>query len=163
MDLDEAMNRFTHHFIVRASLREVADFHRDPRALRRLTPPPIWVQFRHLEPLAENSIAEFNLWFGPFPVRWRALHTEVHPLHGFTDTQVQGPLRYWKHTHSFQALDARTTQITETIEYEYPKGWTGLLARVLYSPLALRFLFLYRQLVTRFWLERISPKGDSHP
>lgn len=157
------MNRFTHRFLVRASLEVVADFHRDTRALRRLTPPPIWVQFHHLEPLAENSVAEFSLWFGPFPVRWRALHTEVHPLHGFTDTQVQGPLRYWKHTHSFQAIDAHTTQITETIEYEYPQGWRGVLARLLYSPFALRLLFLYRQWVTRFWLERKSSTGEFTP
>ncbi|MCS6908067.1 MAG: hypothetical protein RML93_09335 [Anaerolineales bacterium] len=156
----ETMNRFIHRFLVRAPLRDVAEFHRDTRALRRLTPPPLWVQFHHLEPLAENSIAEFSLWFGPFPVRWRALHTDVHPLHGFTDTQVQGPLRYWKHTHSFQAIDPQTTQITETIEYEYPEGWRGVIARLLYSPFTLRLLFLYRQWVTRLWLERRSPKGE---
>ncbi len=155
------MNHFTHRFLVRAPLESVADFHRDTRALRRLTPPPIWVQFHHLEPLAENSIAEFSLWFGLFPVRWRALHTDVHPLHGFTDTQLKGPLRYWKHTHSFQAIDVQTTQITETIEYDYPPGWQGFLARLVYSPLALRLLFLYRQWVTRFWLERKSLKGDA--
>lgn len=150
------MNRFHYRFIVRAPLETVAEFHRDPRALRRLTPPPIWVQFHHLEPLAENSIAEFSLWFGPFPVRWRALHTNVHPLSGFTDTQIQGPLRYWQHTHTFSALDPQTTQISETIEYEHPQGWRGLLTRLLYSPIALRVLFFYRQWSTRLWLGRKS-------
>ncbi|GAB4480553.1 MAG: hypothetical protein Kow0088_22220 [Anaerolineales bacterium] len=152
-------NRFVHRFLVRAPIEAVADFHRDTRALRRLTPPLIRVQFHHLEPIAENSVAEFSLWFGPFPVRWRALHSDVHPLHGFSDIQVQGPLRYWKHTHSFQAIDERTTQITDTIEYEYPSGWRGLLSRLLYSPFALRFLFLYRQWSTRYWLECKNKRG----
>lgn len=147
------MHSFVHRFRVRAPLEKVADFHRDTRALRRLTPPPIWVQFHHLEPLAENSIAEFTLWFGPFPVRWRALHTNVHPSQGFSDTQVQGPLQSWHHTHSFQAIDDQTTQITETIEYEHCAGWKGLLTRLLYSSFVLRLLFLYRQWATRFWLE----------
>ena len=150
------MNRFTHRFLVRAPIEDIAEFHRSTLALRRLTPPPIWVQFHRLEPLAENSIAEFTLWFGPFPVRWRALHTEVDPLRGFTDIQVMGPLRFWKHRHSFEAVDAETTQITETIEYEYPSGLKGLLARLLYSSLALGVLFLYRQWVTRKWAGRTS-------
>ncbi len=153
------MNRFTHRFMVRAPLEAVAEFHRSTLALRRLTPPPIWVQFHHVEPLAENSIAEFTLWFGPFPVRWRALHTDVDPLQGFTDTQIHGPLRFWKHRHAFQAIDSHTTQITETIEYDLPAGWRGLLSRLLYSPFALRILFLYRQWVTRYWLERKAKQG----
>lgn len=151
------MRRFHYQFEVRAPLQAVADFHRDTRALRRLTPPPIFVQFHYLEPLAEGSIAEFTLWFGPFPLRWRAVHTQVDEQRGFTDTQVAGPLRFWRHRHIFKALDAQTTLIREEIEYEYPPGMDGWWTRVVYSPLLLRFLFLYRSLITRWILERNRP------
>ncbi|MCX7975904.1 MAG: hypothetical protein N2646_02415 [Bellilinea sp.] len=151
------MRRFHYQFEVRASLQAVADFHRDTRALRRLTPPPIFVQFHYLEPLAEGSIAEFTLWFGPFPVRWRAVHTQVDEQRGFTDTQVVGPLRFWRHRHFFKSLDAQRTLIREEIEYEYPSGIDGWWTQVVYSPLALRFLFLYRSLITRWNLERDGP------
>jgi ligand-binding SRPBCC domain-containing protein len=148
---------FTHAFIVRAPLKAVADFHRHTRALRRLTPPPIWVQFHRLDPLGENSISDFTLWFGPFPVRWTAQHSQVDPLHGFTDTQIRGTLQSWVHTHTFEAIDPSTTRIQESITYEYPPGLRGWLACLLYSPLPLRFLFTYRQIITRLSLERKSP------
>lgn len=50
---------------IRASLAAVADFHHDARALKRLTPPPIFVQLHRVEPLAEGSIVDFTLWFDP--------------------------------------------------------------------------------------------------
>ena len=58
------MPRFEHCFEVNAPLEAVAEFHRDARALRRLTPPPMWAQFHRVEPLGEGSKAEFTLWLG---------------------------------------------------------------------------------------------------
>lgn len=152
------MRRFSYSFEVRAPLQAVVDFHRDTRALRRLTPPPIFVQFHCLEPMAEGSVAEFTLWFGPFPVRWRAVHTQVDDR-GFTDTQAVGPLRYWRHRHFFKAVDPHRTLIVEEIEFEYPPGIDKWWTRLIYSPLALRLLFFYRSWVTRWILER----GKSSP
>ena len=77
---------FDYAFTVRAPLARVAEFHRDTRALQRLSPPPMFVQLHRLEPLAEGSVAEFTLWLGPLPLRWRAVHSNVDPLGGFTDT-----------------------------------------------------------------------------
>ncbi len=148
------MRRFFYQFEVGAPQSAVAEFHRDTRALRRLTPPPVWVQFHQLEPLAEGSVAEFTLWFGPFPVRWRAVHTQVDSLRGFTDTMVKGPLRFWKHSHTFKATDPQKTLIREEIEFEYPRGAAGWWTRLVYSPLALRLLFFYRSMITRWILER---------
>ncbi len=144
-----ALHSFTFDFTVPAPLSRVAAFHHDTRALRRLTPPPILVQLHHVEPLAEGSLSEFTLWFGPLPVRWQAVHSGVDPLHGFTDTQRRGPMRYWKHTHRYSAVDDRLTRVLEQIEYSHHPGWRGLLSRVLFSPLALRLLFAYRRRATR--------------
>jgi ligand-binding SRPBCC domain-containing protein len=151
------LQRFTFTFTVRAPLTRVAAFHNDTRALKRLTPPPIFVQLHHVEPLAEGSAASFTLWFGPLPVRWLAVHSEVDALRGFTDQQRGGPLRWWKHTHRFSALDAQTTQVSEQVEYAHDRGWRGLLSRLLFNPPALRFLFAYRAHATRAALEQRHP------
>ena len=140
---------FDHHFTVPAPLAAVAAFHRDARALPRLTPPPIFVQLRRVDPLGEGAIADFTLWFGPLPVRWVAVHSQVDRLHGFTDTQQSGPLKFWRHTHRFEAIDATSTRVSEHVEFEHHSGWRGWLSRLLYNPLALGFLFNYRAWVTR--------------
>lgn len=145
---------FDYTFTVRAPLRAVAAFHHDARALRQLSPPPVWVQLHRVEPLAEGSLAEFTLWVGPLPLRWRAVHSDVHPEHGFTDTQTAGPLRRWRHTHRFEAVDAQTTRVREHIDYEHAPGPAGWLTRLLFAPPALRGLFWFRSRVTRRALER---------
>jgi ligand-binding SRPBCC domain-containing protein len=77
----------------------------------------------------------------------------VDALHGFTDTQQSGPLAAWRHTHRFDAIDAHTTRVREHIVYEYPTGLRGVLARLLFNPPALRFLFWYRGFSTQRSLE----------
>src|SRR5512141_1391989 len=98
------MQVFEYSFTVDAPVEAVAEFHRDTRALKRLTPPPVWVQLQRVDPLAEGSVSEFTLWFGPLPVRWQALHSNVDRLRGFTDTQARGPMRQWRHRHRFTPL-----------------------------------------------------------
>lgn len=144
---------FETSFQVRAGLAEVAEFHRDTRALRRLTPPPMLAVMGRVEPLAEGSTAEFTLWLGPVPIRWLARHHDVDALHGFTDEQVRGPLQHWRHTHRFSLIEPGITRVNERIEYEHRSGLMGLFTRLMFSPLGLRFLFAYRARVTRRSLE----------
>ncbi len=139
---------------MRAPLAAVSAFHRDARALQRLSPPPLIVQLHRVDPLGENSIADFSLWLGPLPIRWTAIHSEVSAERGFTDTQQRGPLKFWKHTHRFAALEAGTVRLSEHIEYEHHPGARGRLSRLLFNPLVLRFSFAYRAWVTRRILER---------
>jgi ligand-binding SRPBCC domain-containing protein len=136
-------------FQVNAPLEAVSLFHRDTRALRKLTPPPVVVRFQRIEPLANGSVSEFTLWFGPFPVPWRAVHTKFDPESGFCDTQVSGPMRTWVHTHHWERITSDTTLMEEKIEYEYPQGWRGFLARLLFAPLLLRFMLTYRKWIIR--------------
>lgn len=152
------MREFTYGFTVRAPLSAVAAFHHDTHALRRLTPPPVIVQLHRVEPLGEGSVSEFTMWFGPLPTRWTAIHSNVSQ-NGFTDTQAQGPLKRWQHTHRFTAQDDDTTRIDEHIEYEHERGLRGLLSRLAFARPALWFLFTYRQFVTR-WSLRASRNLD---
>lgn len=145
---------FEYAFTVRAPAEAVAGFHRDTRVLKRLSPPPMFVQLHRIEPLAEGSISEFTLWLGPLPLRWQAVHSKVDSRRGFTDVQARGPLRRWRHTHRFEPLDERMTRVMEYVEYEHADHWVGFFTRLLFSPLGLRILFWYRSWVTRRALER---------
>lgn len=146
------MKQFKHRIRVKAPLSAVAAFHRDSRALKQLTPPPVFVQMHRVEPLAENSVADFTMWMGPIPVRWVAVHTEVDPLRGFTDHQVSGPFAHWVHRHTFEPYDAATTDVIDEIQADYGKGLSGLLSRFMW--LNLPIMFAYRGLVTRRAVEK---------
>lgn len=139
---------FRHYFTVNASLEAVADFHGDTRALKRLNPPPMMVQLHRVDPLSEGSISEFTLWLGPIPLHWRAIHSQVGP-NGFTDTQAQGPLAFWQHTHSFEALGKHHTRIHDRVEYQHASGLRGLFSRILFSKAGLMALFTYRKWATQ--------------
>lgn len=142
------MEVFDFEFVVEAPRSAVAAFHHDARALRRLTPPPMWVQLHEVEPMGEGSMADFTLWLGPMPIRWVARHTGVGS-DGFTDTQVRGPMKRWVHTHRFEALGPDRTLVREHIEYEHPEGARGLWTRALFAQVGLKGLFTYRKMVTR--------------
>ncbi|MDT8307853.1 MAG: cyclase, partial [Anaerolineae bacterium] len=81
------MARFTYRFTLPAPVAAVRAFHHDPSVLRKLSPPPLFVQVRQAEPLGEGSRADLTMWFGPIPVRWRVVHHGVGPG-GFTDQQT---------------------------------------------------------------------------
>lgn len=142
------MKNYIHRIRVKAPLEAVAAFHRDARALKRLTPPPIFVQMHHLEPIADGSQARFTMWLGPLPVRWVAVHQNVDPLYGFTDYQAQGPFRCWEHRHSFRPLAGSTTEVIDEVSAVFSRHplW-GLVGRMMW--LGLPLLFAYRGWVTR--------------
>lgn len=144
---------FDFRFSVAASLESVREFHRDTNALKRLTPPPVIVQIRNVEPLSEGSVSRFTLWVGPMPLRWTAVHESVSE-HGFTDVQTDGPAKDWKHTHSFSSETPTRTLIREHIEFEHQRGFWGLVTRVLFARPNLYLMFTYRKWVTRRYLCR---------
>lgn len=145
------MPTFDFRFTVPAAPSAVREFHRDTSALRRLTPPPVLVQFHNIEPLAEGSTSEFTLWIGPLPIRWTAVHRDVTDA-GFTDIQAKGPAKKWEHTHSFVPLSDRETEIHEHIEYEHQRGFWGLVTRLLFARPNLWGMFTYRKWITRWHL-----------
>jgi ligand-binding SRPBCC domain-containing protein len=152
------VRRFEHRFRVKASLGAVAAFHQDSRALKLLTPPPVFVQMHRVEPLAEGSVADFTLWLGPLPVRWVAVHTQVDPRTGFKDRQERGPFASWVHRHIFRAVDAETTEVIDEVEAEFGGGMMGLIGRLMWLNLPL--MFAYRGWATRRALEKpLSAKG----
>lgn len=154
------MPEFDYSFMVEAPVERVSAFHRDTRVLKKLTPPPIFAQIHAFEPLGEGSRASFTLWFGPLPVRWEAVHSDVGP-HGFTDTQVKGPLASWQHTHRFSATGPSRTRVDERIVYQHAGGVRGLISRLLFARPALYLLFTARKYLTRRGVSRLSAAGGA--
>ena len=140
------MRQFHHEFLVDAPVEHVAEFHRSTQALKSLTPPPLLVKFNHLEPLGEGSKADFNLWFGPLPIRWVAVHSRVDPMEGFTDTQVEGPFQTWIHRHSFEPINENTTRVIDQIEGQPSNHpFWGLVSRFMWFTLPILFYYRARQ------------------
>jgi ligand-binding SRPBCC domain-containing protein len=137
------MRQFRHEFQVNAPIERVSEFHRNTKALKLLTPPPLFVKFNQIEPMGEGSRADFTLWLGPIPIRWMAVHTGVHPTDGFTDTQVEGPFQTWVHRHSFRQVTDDTTKIIDEIEGQPSNHFFwGIVSRFMW--LTLPILFSYR-------------------
>ena len=124
-------------------------FHEDPQALAKLTPPPIVMQLHHdaRRSITEGEI-EFSLWFGPFPIRWIARHEPGPSPHSFADRQIKGPMAYWRHEHIFTEKPGGV-ELTDRIALAHKPGLAGVLTRLFFDGLPLRFLFAYRHRRTR--------------
>ncbi len=146
---------FFDRFSVPAAPEAVAAFHHDTCVLKRLTPPPVFVQIHDIEPLGEGSQSEFTLWFGPLPLRWLAVHSEVDPASGFTDTQSRGPMKRWVHRHHWQRDGRGHTVMEERVMYEHHPGSRGLLTRLLFAPPLLWIMFRYRRIAIRHGVRQL--------
>jgi uncharacterized protein (TIGR01777 family) len=151
---------FTHSFQVEATLPSVADFHRDTKVLKQLTPPPIFVQFKdEVESMNEGTRVDFVLWFGPFPVHWSAKHYAFDPPNGFRDNQVKGPFDFWDHRHSFIPIDDRTTAVIDDIEARYGRSpYHAFVSRFMW--LTLPILFSFRSWQTRRLLQQTDTAAE---
>lgn len=139
---------FDFRFEVNAPLEAVSAFHFEPGILKTLTPPLMFMKVHNFEPIAEDSVAEFTMWMGPVPVRWKAVHSNVSDT-SFTDTQVSGPMKFWAHTHTFSSVSDDVTQVHEHIEFEHFGGLRGIWSRLLFPRPALYALFTIRSMITR--------------
>lgn len=139
---------FDFRFTVDAPLEAVSAFHFEPGILKTLTPPLMIMQVHKFEPLAEGSVAEFTMWMGPIPVKWKAVHSNVSET-SFTDTQESGPMKRWAHTHKFTATDENQTEVHEHIEFEHFSGLRGIWSRLLFPKPGLFALFTIRKMITR--------------
>jgi ligand-binding SRPBCC domain-containing protein len=146
------VKKYQHSTLVRAPQGDVARFHSNSEALKLLTPPPILVTFNHIDPIGDNSQTDFTMWFGPFPIKWIAIHQKVDLPNTFTDFQKKGPFDFWRHKHTFKSIDKNSTMIVDEVEYlPGSRLINGIVTRIL--GLTLPILFAYRGWVIRRNLE----------
>lgn len=135
--------------VIDTTLKAITDFHNEPRALARLTPPPIRMQLHRDDrrSLTAGEI-EFTLWLGPLPIRWVARHEIGPTANSFADIQVKGPLAYWRHEHIFGEVIGGV-ELTDRITFAHRRGPIGVLTRLAFDGLPLRVLFAFRHWRTR--------------
>jgi len=146
----EQAKTFEHSSVFDTTVEKMRDFHAQPNAFGKLTPPPVFVrvQERNLASLTDGDI-KFTLWMGPFPVRWHARHEPSANEHSFADRQLDGPMAFWLHNHIIEPVEDGV-RLTDRITLAHKPGAAGLLTRLLFDGLPLRLLFVYRHLRTRF-------------
>src|SRR5262245_42463225 len=141
---------FEKRSIFPTTMQRMMAFHEYPRAINRLTPPPIFVQCLRddRKSLTEGDLT-FRLWFGVIPVRWVARHEPGPTETSFADRMMDGPLASWLHEHIFREVPGGV-ELTDRITFEHKPGLPGLLTRLVFDGLPLRLLFFYRHLRTRW-------------
>lgn len=115
--------RLTSELLVPAPRQEVFAFFSDAFQLEALTPP--WLNFHVATPapitLGEGTLIDYKLRLRGIPLKWRSRITGWNPPHGFTDEQVRGPYRWWRHEHTFTEQDGQTL-VGDKVDYGVPGG-----------------------------------------
>lgn len=130
-----------------------------------LTPPPIivTVQSDTRISLTSGELA-FTLWFLILPIRWVARHEAGPIATSFADVMLSGPVAYWRHEHIFTA-EGTQARLTDRITLQHKPGIVGLLTRLMFDGLPLRFLFFFRHQKTKSALASIvaeRERNNSH-
>lgn len=136
--------------VMKTTLDKMMQFHQDPKAFSKLTPPPIFIQLHRDDrtSITEGEI-EFTLWVGLIPLRWIVCHEQGPTESSFADHMIKGPMAYWRHEHIFTEVDGGV-ELTDRITLAHKSGLQGIFTRLMFDGIPLRFLFFYRHLRTRF-------------
>ena len=147
-------------------LDRVFQFFSDPKNLPRLMPPELSAEIESIErapasgeggrggaSAAAGVGTEITLsvrLLPPLPLRtpWVARIVEFEPGRHFTDVQVKGPFRHWRHRHAFESArraDAHGTFVRDDVEYDLGFGVLGDAAARWWVAGRLRHTFEERQ------------------
>ena len=135
---------------ISAPAADVFAYHERFAALQRLIPP--WESVRVISnngSIQNGDSKTIRMNLGPFKIIWEARHQDYQANRQFVDVQVKGPLKYWKHTHSFRSIDINQTNLKDTVQLELPFGvfWRNwVYPKVLKK---LNRLFTYRHVITQ--------------
>lgn len=146
---------------ISAAPDEVWNFFSSPGNLQKITPP--YMNFRVLDCPDTNSISEGMLItyrVSPvlkLPLTWVTLIDTVKPGASFSDTQLNGPYKLWRHVHTFEEKDGAVI-MTDDVTYALPLGPLGSLAHRLFVKKQLEDIFHYRETAIR----KIFTVDDGH-
>ena len=82
------------------------------------------------------------------PIKWLAKHEDVVKGASFTDIQVKGPFKSWRHQHEFVKLSDTRTKLVDTIECRLPFHMVAKLAAVV-AKRDIKSMLDYRHAITK--------------
>ncbi len=139
--MDNKTNVYTKSTLIATSREELFAFHANPENIKIVTPPYIKTKLLFVSdnPLvAGSSIQLKSVRFG-IPQEWLVKVTDYNAPSYFTDTQLKGPFKLFKHTHKFES-SINGTILTDVVYY-IPKG--NFLGKLVKS-------FIHKELVKMF-------------
>ena len=141
--------------VMKGTVQQLWDFHAQPNAFAKLTPPPIFIQMREnkLKSLTDGTV-DFTMWIGPIPLHWMAQHEPGSIPTSFIDRQIVGPMAYWEHQHIFRTVP-EGVELTDHVTIEHKPGLIGIFTRLMFDGPPLQIFFLYRHLRTRMGIGKM--------
>jgi ligand-binding SRPBCC domain-containing protein len=152
---DPPVPTFHHETILPFPIEHVWAFHQDiTGALPKLTDPAEQMRIEHADLPPREGTKVVITAKGPLGrrIKWVAVYTAFVPPHPvvagvearFVDEQQSGPFKRWRHSHEFEAVDSKTTRLTDHIDYTVPLGPLGWVGDLLIVRRKLKSMFAYR-------------------
>lgn len=125
------------------------EFFSSPHNLALLTPKEMdFIVLTKLDNHIHNDmIIDYTV--KPFlhiPLRWRTKILDVQEGVEFTDIQLSGPFKQWKHVHRFDQLDDGVL-VKDIVRYKLPFGFIGQFAHSILVRKRIEGIFSYRRKV----------------
>lgn len=150
---------FYYESIIRAPARLVFNWHHDPAAIEKLTPPwePVKVVGTpaSIDEIGSRTTLEISI-LGAIQFNWVAEHRNYQPGKSFQDVQISGPFARWCHTHSVEPIDENACRYIDSIEYKMPLGSIGELFGGWLVRHKLKKMFAYRHQLVGQECERLA-------
>lgn len=163
LKLQESMSIFIHKSeqFLPINIDKAWGFFSSAKNLTKITPPKlgfnILTQINDEKGVYEGMLIEYTL--KPLlgiPIHWRTEINRVEKPNCFTDKQLKGPFKTWKHTHTF--IEKKNGVLMEDfIRYELPFGMIGNILHKLVVRKKVAHIFAYRKEI----LKKIFKDGNN--
>lgn len=142
---------------INAPAADVFQWHEQPGAFERLTPP--WESVRVLSRtggIRDGDIVEIRTGAGLLSTRWRIEHDDYVAGRQFRDRQQRGPFSHWDHLHRIEPDGENACTLEDRITYALPLGAAGdlLAGAMIRRKLARMFAYRHRVTVNDLTLQR---------
>ena len=119
------MRSFRHSFTVDAEISRVWDFYTDIGHLKVISPPDI--HLRLVKSTHTKLVEGSEVWLAGRLLTESTWHSRITSLkpYEYVDEMLTGRFKIWKHVHGFKALDDKTTEVIDEIDFELPYGFLG--------------------------------------
>lgn len=144
------MSQFIHRSSIKASARDVFDWHKRPGAFERLQPP--WESVEIVERIGgiqNGDRVTIRTRLGPLWTHWIIEHCDYIEGTQFRDVQISGPFKRWEHTHRILPDGENACILEDDITYVLPFGLAGKALGAGFVDTKLRRMFEYRHAVTQ--------------
>jgi uncharacterized protein len=148
---------------VSGPLDEVFAFFADAHNLERITPPFLrfFVHSMTTPAIQQGTEITYRLRLHGLPISWTSRVEDWEPPYGFTDVQIRGPFRLWRHRHEFLAAQ-QGTRIRDTVHYRVPCAWLQRILRLSWVDRDVEQIFRYRQQVIADLFGGKKPHPTTH-